>query len=329
MNSIFNTNRSSRHNLRTRARFRGVSLVELMIAMTISLFVIGALLGVVMGASSTSKSRDFNAELQNNGRYALEVIKNDLQQSGYLGVSSIFFPDVALPDIPPPGAPITTVLKACDPATIGRISQRVWGSNDINPFANTCISSYSAGDILLVRGLSSEPVTGALSPAQVYYYSTYDKGFAFLGPTPPVVTLPGKIAPSTHLLQENVFYVSPFTDRPNESPLIPSLHRVRLGAGPAMGDELVAGGVEQMQFTYGLLLSNGKTVFKSADAIGPTEWDAVKSVRVWLLLRSSRPEAGLVNNNTYDMGDITFTPPNGADNYRRLLLDAVVALRNN
>jgi type IV pilus assembly protein PilW len=308
-------------------RARGVSLVELMIAMTISLFVIGALLGVVLGASSTSKSRDFNAELQTNGRYALEVVKNELQHSGYLGVSSIFFPDVALGDIPMPGAPIN-VANACDSTTIGKISLRVFGLNNPspNPYANTCGLNYLAGDILVVRGLSPIPETGALSPSRVYYYSTYDKGFAFVGPTPPAVTLPGNVPPSTNLLQESVFYINPVTDK--EVPPIPALHRLRLdtdGAKPWMRDELIAGGVEQMEVSYGRLLANGQTVFLSADAIGPTEWDAVHSVRLWLLMRASRPEAGFVNNATYSMGDQQ-VPVN--DSYRRLLLDAVVALRN-
>jgi type IV pilus assembly protein PilW len=305
---------------------RGVSLVELMIAMTISLFVIGALLGVVMGASSTSKSRDTNSELQTNGRYAMEVIKNDLQLSGYLGVSSIFFPDVALGDIPAPGKAITNVQGACDLTTIGRISQRVWGANNANPFANTCIPKYSAGDVLVMRGLASMPETGALANNVVYYYSTYDRGFAFLGPTPPTVMLPGKVPPSTNRLLENVYYVSPVTDQQNpESPPIPSLHRVRLDVGPKMTDELIAGGVEQMEVTYGRLLSNGSTVFDSADALGVNDWDAVRAVHVWLLLRASRPEAGFVNNSTYVMGDQQIVEN---DNYRRLQLDAVIALRN-
>jgi type IV pilus assembly protein PilW len=301
-----------------------------MVAMTISLFVIGALLGVVMGASSTSKSRDSNAELQTNGRYALEVIKNDLQQSGYLGVSSLFFPDVALPDIPSPGLPITTVANVCDPTTIGKISQRVWGTNDTsatpNPFANTCIPDYSAGDILVVRGLSSTPVTPPFSSSVVYFYSTYDRGFAFLGPTPPVMTNPGKVPPSVHRLLEDVFYVSPFTTSKNESPVVPSLHRVRLDTGPKMQDELVAGGVEQMQLSFGEFLANKTTVFKPADAIASFEWDTVKSVHVWLLMRASRPEAGYVDANTYTMGDFPPLTPN--DGYRRLLVDAVFNLRN-
>jgi type IV pilus assembly protein PilW len=293
-----------------------------MIAMTISLFVIGALLGVVLGASSTSKSRDFNAELQTNGRYALEVIKNELQHSGYLGVSSIFLPDVALGEIPMPGAPII-VPSACDPATIGKISMRVWGANNTNPFANTCIPNYAGGDILVVRGLSPIPETGALKTNVVYYYSTYAKGFAFLGTTHPVVTLPGNVPPSTHTLLESVFYINPSTER--ENPPIPALHRVRLDAGPAMKDELIAGGVERMEISYGRLLANGQTVYLAADAIGPNEWDVVHSVRLWLLMRASRPEPGFVNNATYDMGDQQVTVNDG---YRRLLLDAVVALRN-
>ena len=74
----------------------GFSLVEMMIAVTVSLFVIGALVAVVTSSSATGRTRDRASELQINGRFALEQIKNDLQHAGFLGISSLFWPDQSL-----------------------------------------------------------------------------------------------------------------------------------------------------------------------------------------------------------------------------------------
>ena len=100
----------------------GFNIVELMVALTVTMFIIAALVAVLVGSSSTSRSREGVTELQTNGRYALEQIRNDLLHSGYLGVSSLFFPDQA---ITASGIAVTNV---CDVNTIGRLSERVWGA---------------------------------------------------------------------------------------------------------------------------------------------------------------------------------------------------------
>ena len=328
MDAAWKLNKRFCFSLTASAKMRGVSLVELMIAMAISLFVIGALLGVVMGASSTSKSRDVDAELQNNGRYAIEVIKNDLLHSGYLGVSSRVEPDVNLANIPDPGVAIT-VVNPCDIANLGKLAIRVQGYSPPIPLVATCLGGtmYKDGDVLMVRGLAAtpEPPGKTLVAGRIYFYSTYYKGMAFLGgTTPPALSVPGTVPPQIHALIENVFYVNPATG--TETPPIPALHRLHLGVGPngpAMIDELVAGGVETMGLSFGQMGGDLTTAFLPAKAV--TEWDRVNSVRVWLLLRSSKPEAGYSNTTTYNVGDRQVI---AADGYHRLLLDTVVSLRN-
>ena len=65
--------------------------------------------------------------------------------------------------------------------------------------------------------------------------------------------------------------------------------------------------------------------YLSADEVAVTDWDLVRSVQVWLLVRASGIDQGYVNNTAYTMGAQTVTVN---DNYRRLLLSAVVQLRN-
>ncbi len=300
----------------------GFSIIELMVATTVSLFIIGALITVVLSSASTGRTRDRASDLQTNGRYAVEQIKNELVHAGYLGISSLFFPDQSLT------ADGINVTDACDTTTVGRLSQRVWGANDANPFAATCIpaASYSTGDVLVIRALDSTPVVAPFSTTRVYYHSAYEGGQPFVGPTPPDFTGSNKQPPYVdYALQETVYYVSPFTTSPAEIPLVPALYRTRLGAGPAMAPELVASGVENMQVRYGVFQTNSTVRYLSADEITPTEWDLVKSVQIWLLMRSPSIDTGYQNNNTYTMGTQAIAVNDG---FRRLLLSSVIELRN-
>jgi len=300
----------------------GFTFTEMMVAVTVSLFIIGALITVVLGSASSGRTREQASDLQVNGRYAMEQIKNDLVHAGYLGISSLFFPDQA---IAVNGINVTGV---CDTSTVGKLAQRVWGANDANPYAATCIpaASYSKGDVLVIRGLNPTPVVAPFATNRVYYHSAYEGGQPFVGPTAPDFTASNKQPPYVdYQLQETVYYVRPFTTSATESPLVPALYRTRLGAGPAMAAELVAAGVENMQVRYGVFQTNKTTRYLSADEIAAADWDLVKSVQVWLLVRSASPDAGYQNNNTYTMGEQDITVNDG---YRRLLLSSVIELRN-
>lgn len=317
-----NNRKSIVQGSRARAAQTGFSIVELMVAITVSLFIIGALITVVLGSASTGRSRDRVSDLQTNGRYALEQIKNELLHAGYLGISSLFFPDQS---VTVDGIAVT---GACDTTAVGRLSQRVWGSNDANPFSATCIpaASYSGGDVLVIRALDSNPVVAPFSATRVYYHSAYEGGQPFVGPTVPDFTGSNKQPPYLdYELLETVYYISPFTTSAAEVPLVPALYRMRLGDGPAMLPELVASGVENFQVRYGVFQTNSTIRYFSADELTPTDWDLVKAVQLWLLLRSPTPDPGYDNNNTYTMGTQAIV---ANDRFRRLLLSSVIELRN-
>ena len=300
----------------------GFSLVEMMIAATVSLFVIGALLTVVASSSSAGKTRERSAELQDTGRYALDQIKGDLLHAGFLGLSTLFAPDDPL------GFAVTNV---CDSTTVGKISLRIWGTKDANPYRTTCIpdANYSVGDVLVIRGLNPLPVIAPFSSTKAYYHSSYEKGGAFKGPGVAIeidCTGVNFIAPCIdYLINDTAYYVSPYTTSAAESPLVPALYRMRLSAGPAMVAELVASGVENMQVRYGVFQTDSTILYLAADSIADTDWDAVKSAQIWLLMRSSVTDSGYVNNKTYNMGAQSITKNDG---YPRLLLSTVVNLRN-
>mgnify|MGYP006187745937 CR=1 FL=1 len=105
------TPRARRRRIRQDAA--GFSLVELMIALTIGLFLVGGMLAVVLSSTSTARTRDRAVDMQTNGRYAIELLKRDIQHAGFLGGTSLFYPDA------PTAIP---VINVCDSGAIGRMS---------------------------------------------------------------------------------------------------------------------------------------------------------------------------------------------------------------
>lgn len=310
-------------------RAAGFTLMEVMVAMTVSLFLIGALATVVIGGSSINRSRERVSDLQVNGRYAIDQLRRDLQHAGFLGVSSLFFPDQPISAANLPLSPAISVTNACDDATVGKLSQRIWGSDDANPYSATCIpdANYLRGDVLVIRGLNPSFVSGTTYSASVVYYkSAYEGGAPFVGPTAPDFTGSNKQPPYVvYPLDEAVYYVSPYTNSVGESPAVPALYRLRLTTGPEMVAELVAGGVENMQVRYGVFQTNNTVRYASAADMAASDWDLVRSVHVSLLVRAASAETDYQNTTSYDLSGTTYTVN---DSYPRLALSVLVQQRN-
>jgi type IV pilus assembly protein PilW len=68
---------------RTRTQQKGLTLVELMIAMTLGLLILLAIGSIYIGSRATFRMQDDNARLQETGRYALEVLGRSIRQAGF------------------------------------------------------------------------------------------------------------------------------------------------------------------------------------------------------------------------------------------------------
>lgn len=310
----------------TRAprRERGFSLVEMMIASTIGLFIVMAVSSLVVAAAAGSRSNEGNSGMQSSARHALETLRLELLHAG--------FPGLTRGD--PSVSGTVSVSGDCAAGFSTNLAMGVWGTDDSNPFSATCVPSarYSTGDVLAIRRVSLAPAT-ALATDRVNVRSAYDRAVVFHGSTAPT----GLDAPILdYNMVATVYFISPYTRSATESPRIPALYRVRLGAGPAMGTpELVASGVENMQIEYGMRDAAGATKYVAAGSVsamatsvtaGATEWDNVTSVRISFLVRSAALVTGYTpGSRTYQVGDRSVTVN---DSYRRQVVSSVVQLRN-
>jgi type IV pilus assembly protein PilW len=303
---------SSLHSGRSEA---GFSLIELMVAVTIGLLIVAAMLANLQASSASTRTTSRVAEYQTNGRYAIDFMRRELQHTGYAGVSWINLTDL--------GATGTTDY-GCGAGFAANIAQPIFGSNDTNPYSASCIPSdnYARGDILVLRraGLDLIPTTAALSANTLYFRSEYVRGSVYLGPTRPASL---QTPVEDHLLETDVYYISKWTNSATESPQVPALYRLTLGAGPAMTAQLIASGIENMQVQYGITTAAG-TRFYDASAV--PDWTSIVAIRIWLLARSTTLEPDYTNTSTYTIGDQSITVNDG---YQRQVFPLVVRLRNN
>jgi len=72
----------------TQRKLRGFTMVELMVAITISALILGVLTQVYAGAKRSYRVSEALSRMQENGRYALDYLARDIRLAGYSGCVS-------------------------------------------------------------------------------------------------------------------------------------------------------------------------------------------------------------------------------------------------
>jgi len=315
----------------------GFSLVELMVAITISLVLLAGLIQIFLSSKRSYNIQDSIARMQENGRYAIELLNADLRLAGYIGGNA----DVSTVTGRQPQS--NNCVGSADAAWGAMIEQSVFGINDAVANYSGCIADagnnpqpgdegeYLSGDILTIRYARPLLLTAGDNVNSGGYYlnsspmdgeiKLLDNGenidFATLTDTP--ITF--------NKLETNTYY-SGFqqSDCSGNAINVPTLYRLALDTnGTPQRQELIRG-VENLQVQYGVDSNNNGSSDQYHNANTVTNWSQVRSVRLWLLIRDECPSAGYQNTNTYIMGDSDLTAD---DNFRRHLYTSTVMLRNN
>ncbi len=69
----------------THFKQSGLSLVEILVALVISLFLLGGIVQVYLGNKATYRFSDASSRVQENGRFALDQITTDVRMAGFFG----------------------------------------------------------------------------------------------------------------------------------------------------------------------------------------------------------------------------------------------------
>lgn len=321
-------------------RQKGLSLVELLIAMTLSLLLMAGVLQTFLASKQTYSANTALSRVQESGRFAMEFLANDIRNAGYRGecISAL--------------NNLLNESSASYSADLFDLNQAVSGRADASP---SWVDNRTAGDVIHIKhavnisGVTASgntPVnantinlTAASGVAQGTIIIVADprgcdmfqnRSFA----TAQALTRgstgsPGNKNPGTNnfshaydasmeilKLQSVTYYIG------NGANNLPSLRRISFTTGAAVDEELVEG-VQDMQIRYGIADSN-RQVGSYVSAANVTNWDNVVAVRVYLLLVSADTNV-VPENQTIDFNGTTVTIQN-----RRLaqVFSTTIGIRN-
>jgi len=246
----------------------GSGLVELMIAMTLALVLIGAAVAAFIKGRDTHGAAEAVAQLQETARYALGVIESDLRMSGYLGLhgQGALIANLNGPLIDASGDAVQ--LDGCEPLWTTHLDEPVGGWDQAEGrygLAPGCAANgtwRTSTDGLVIRRASADriPQTAAGLRAharQVLIATSRGTGLVFVGDADGTVPpgyadsdLPsGTPLSETRRLLVHAYYISRSS---SEGANFPALRRKRLVAGPAVQDEEIIPGIDDLQVQYGV-----------------------------------------------------------------------------
>lgn len=329
---------------------RGFTLVELMIAITLSLILLAGLTTLFVNNSRSSSEIERANQQIENGRYAMQLLTDDLRNAGYLAE----FNPALLP---------TPVAKpdpcASDLATLTTALPLAVQAYDDGASIPTCLSDVKAGtDILVVRRASTCAVGDANCDPNVngapYFQASGCSGVTELSSSnvtdhyvlhtalanlnrhqKDCVTLS-----PVHQYRIHIYFIAN-NDKTGDG--IPTLKRAELGA-TGFSIFPLAEGIENLQIEYGVDTVGGVTgtpAFFSADpdtygacagVLCMNYWRNTVTAKISLLARNTEKSSGYTDDKTYTLGlkadgtPNTFGPQNDA--YKRHLYQSVARLNN-
>lgn len=305
------------------AHQRGYTIIELMVSITIGLLILASLVGLFAGNSRERAEIERANQQTENGRYALQVISDDLRNAGYLAT---FNPGTVTG--PNPQLQIPTALpNACatDLATLNSAITMAVQGYDNGTNAPACLpADLRAGtDVLVVRRASTCAVGTANCDPQVagdvylqasgcaaefsagtYYALDFNIGNLTLHQKDCVTAAP------LYQLRTHIYFIAD-NDKPGDG--IPTLKRAELGPGAFSIVPLVEG-VENLQLEYGLdtsLPTTGTPAVYTADpntynacapAVCISYWRNTVAVKVNVLSRNVTATQGFTDTKTYTLG---------------------------
>lgn len=335
----------------------GLTLVELMVALAIGLLLLVGLVAMFATSNRTYVELGRAAQQIENGRFAVQLLTDDLALAGHYGR---FSSPLAVPGVLPDPCEKTSVsaLRAA-----AAFALQGYDAPASSPLACIPAANHVAGtDILVVRRADSRTAAGnsatipggSLVAAEVYLQANADPNnsanplIAVAGATPQsVFTLKNKddtnFAP-VRKYHVHIYFVAPCSIPAGGGSVctganddggapIPTLKRLELrvdSSGTALDMYAVplVEGIENFQIDYGIDTS-GDGVPDGVYVTQPAaiaDWANVVALRLNVLARNTESSPGYVDGKTYDMGIAGTLTPGGA--FKRHVYNTVIRVVN-
>lgn len=325
------------YNAGRRSPQSGLTLIELMISMTIGLVILGAVAYLYLGTRQTFRMAEGMSRIQENARYAMEILARDVRMAGYIGCGNMR--NVLLNTIANPPTPSLSVANA------------VTGNDSGSGPASIDGITRPAGDTISIMGAfgGGVPLDGNLLPSNANV-QLVGNPYGFTANDVLVVTnctnadmfratnvsASGAITTIAHSESSNtgkrigsygadafVFKMEQYTYFIGTNPAnLRSLYRSSLTQGVV---ELVEN-VQDMQIRYGIDSNDDGAAdgYITASGLTAATWEQVVSAQINLLLVS--PEDGLTpSSQTYTLDGVTTT---AADRRLYQVITTTIGIRN-
>ncbi|HET7832109.1 MAG TPA: PilW family protein [Gallionella sp.] len=308
------TNTTSKYIL--PGRQRGLSLIELMISITVGLLLLAGITTLIVQQSSARSELEKSSRQIENGRYAMDILRNDIEHAGFYSEYS-----------PPLGSiyqrpnPCTEVDAGWDNGSFDNpdVPVPIYGYPNATDPVPTCLPNYKSGTaVLVIRRTATEPGYAAPNDFEVSQCPTDTKPFEIVSAVGGVGTLhqkdctaspPGTLAIRRAYI-ERIYYISTcdVVDAGNAClDSIPTLKMKENGGSPVPLVE----GIENMQLDYGIDTNGDGSPDSYTASPLAANWPDVMAVRVSLLARNNEPTAGYQDNKSYTLGSITIQSGSG------------------
>lgn len=332
---------------------RGMTLVELMVGVLLALFVMAVMGSIYVGSRTTFVAQESSGRMQENGRYAMDTIAQDLRMSGFRGclgqgavVNTLNTPAALLYDfgtpvwgshntggawVPALSAPVDGLSPDAngDVLVVRRPSGVAWSliaemANNTAALTITPTAAFVQGDLLMVAdcvGASVLQATNA-TPGAAGSLAHTVAGSAGLVPGVAADSLGRVFAHDARVwrMQTLVYYLAASARHSGQTALWVYRNPTY---GEAQRTELVTG-VERMAVTYGQDTDGDLSADRYAPASTVASWPAVVNARVELLLAGNL-DTRTTKAQPYTFAGVTTTPTDGRP---RTVMSTLVTLRN-
>lgn len=317
---------------RTVAGQRGMTMVELLVALSIGSFLMIGAVQIYNQSRQAFVVNESIARVQETAQFALDTIEADLRMASNYGQQSrgLSIEGRSLPGTPNPNA--LPAPNACGNTWALDLARPVQGDNNAYNLPCAALGGVQVNsDNVTTRRATVAPTIPLGGVLQVQ--STRIQGELFANGAVPPAFSPATSA--THDLLVNTYYVAA------DSVLIPGVPTLRrkalvsAGGGPQIVDQEVAPGVENMQLQFGVDVDADNTIDRYVNPNDPIITPGnvnfiptarIITARIWILVRSVNPEPGINDQRNYQPGDVNLGVPN--DEFRRMLVSKTILLRN-